>query len=150
VRKYLKFSKSSHPNKYPIQTIEDNVRLFTPAILNKINEVVVKSGHTLEKKTDNIEGRCDSFVVETDVHYPTDINLLFDAMRKIIVLVARPCESTSLLDWRHYIIVLKKIKRMYRHAQQAKRARIRTTARDDRREREVQRTHRRYNRKEYP
>jgi hypothetical protein len=36
--------------KYPIQTIEDNVRLFTPAILNKINEAVVKAGHTLGKK----------------------------------------------------------------------------------------------------
>jgi hypothetical protein len=36
--------------KYPIQTIEDNVRLFTPAILKKINEVVVKAGHTLDKK----------------------------------------------------------------------------------------------------
>jgi len=27
-------------------------------------------------------------VVETDVHYPTDINLLFDAMRKLIKLTA--------------------------------------------------------------
>ena len=26
-----------------------------------------------------LKGRCDSFVVETDVHYPTDINLLLDA-----------------------------------------------------------------------
>lgn len=33
---------------------------------------------------------------------------------------------------------------LYRHAQQAKRARIRTTARADRREREVQMTHRKY------
>lgn len=37
-------------HKYPIQTIEDNVRLFTPEILNKINEVVVKSGQSLGKK----------------------------------------------------------------------------------------------------
>jgi hypothetical protein len=33
-------------------------------------------------------GRCDSFVVETDVHYPTDINLLFDAVRKMIQVAA--------------------------------------------------------------
>jgi len=27
-------------------------------------------------------------VVETDVHYPTDINLLWDTMRKVITLIA--------------------------------------------------------------
>lgn len=37
-------------HKYPLQTIEDNVRLFTPEILNRINEVVVKSGQNLIKK----------------------------------------------------------------------------------------------------
>jgi len=26
-------------------------------------------------------------VVETNVHYPTDINLLYDAMRKLITLL---------------------------------------------------------------
>ena len=28
-----------------------------------------------------LRGRCDSFVVETDVHYPTDVSLFWDAMR---------------------------------------------------------------------
>ena len=35
---------------YPIQTIRDNVSLFTPEILDRINEVVVKGGHKLVKK----------------------------------------------------------------------------------------------------
>ena len=35
---------------YPIQTIRDNVSLFTPEILDRINEVVVKAGHPLVKK----------------------------------------------------------------------------------------------------
>lgn len=35
---------------YPIQTIKDNVSLFTPEILEKINEIVVKAGHNLIKK----------------------------------------------------------------------------------------------------
>ncbi len=35
---------------YPIQTIKDNVSLFTPEILDKINQVVVKAGHNLVKK----------------------------------------------------------------------------------------------------
>jgi len=32
-------------------------------------------------------GRCDSFVVETNVHFPTDISLAFDAVRKVIQLI---------------------------------------------------------------
>ena len=35
---------------YPIQTIEDNVRLFTPEILEKINDIVIEAGHKLLMK----------------------------------------------------------------------------------------------------
>ena len=35
---------------YPIQTIEDNVRLFTPEILDKINDIVIEAGHKLLMK----------------------------------------------------------------------------------------------------
>jgi len=37
--------------QYPIQTIKDNVRLLTPQGLDEINQVVVKAGHNLVKKT---------------------------------------------------------------------------------------------------
>ncbi len=36
--------------KYAIQTLKDNIKLFTPEILNRINRIVVKTGHTLVKK----------------------------------------------------------------------------------------------------
>jgi hypothetical protein len=44
---------------YPLQTLKDNVKLLTPEVLDKIN-----------------------------VHFPTDISLLFDAIRKMIRLAA--------------------------------------------------------------
>jgi len=46
-------------------------------VLAEINQVVVEAGHDFVKKKpgDEWQTRCDSFVVETDVHYPTDINL---------------------------------------------------------------------------
>lgn len=78
------------------------------------------------------------------MHYPTDINLLFDAMRKIIELVARLCERNSLPQWRQHIHGIKKIKKLYRHAQQAKRARTRTVARAERCETEVLKTYKAY------
>ena len=36
--------------RYPIQTIRDNVSLFTPEILDRINRTVVRAGHNLVKK----------------------------------------------------------------------------------------------------
>jgi hypothetical protein len=35
---------------YQLQTIEDNIKLFTPEILDKINQVVIEAGHGLIKK----------------------------------------------------------------------------------------------------
>ena len=35
---------------YNLQTLKDNIQLLTPELLDKINQVVVKSGHALLKK----------------------------------------------------------------------------------------------------
>jgi len=51
VRQMLGHSDYTDGYLYPLQTIKDNVSLFTPEILKKINEVVVKAGHKLVKKT---------------------------------------------------------------------------------------------------
>ena len=46
------------------------------------------------KPGEKLNASCDSFVLETDVHYPTDINLLWDAMRKMILsIVFLMCSS---------------------------------------------------------
>ena len=110
---------------YHIQTLKDNVSLLTPELLEKINQVVVTAGHVILKKKENevLRGRCDSFVVETNVHYPTDINLLLDAMRKVITLTARLCNEYDLSDWRQSIYNIKHLKRLMRTAQNRKRNR---------------------------
>lgn len=38
------------PTSYHFQTLKDNVTLFTPELLDKINQIVVDSGHHLLKK----------------------------------------------------------------------------------------------------
>ena len=83
---------------YALQTLKDNVSLLTLEVLDKINQVVVKHGHKLVLKKDgeDLKGSCDSFVVETNVHYPTDINLLFDAIRKTIILIMRLCDQSDM------------------------------------------------------
>ncbi len=65
-------------------------------------------------------GRCDSFVVETNVHYPTDINLLFDAIRKMIQVAAVISHHQGFSAWRQYEYNIRSFKRLYRQAQRLK------------------------------
>lgn len=118
------------PTSYHYQTLKDNVTLFTPELLDKINQLVVESGHELVKKKvgEVLRGRCDSFVVETDVHYPTDISLLFDAMRKVIELTARRCAEQGLSDWRQHAYNVRHLKRHLRSAQNCKHRKARDPA----------------------
>lgn len=129
---------------YPIQTIKDNISLFTPEILDRINKIVVKAGHNLVKKNEKLRGRCDSFVVETDVHYPTDINLLFDAIRKVITLVAGVCDTLGLSLWRQSAHNLRKLKRLYRTAQSLKRSRAKKREKVEERKKRIEKAHREY------
>ena len=46
-----------------------------------------------------LHGRCDSFVVETTVHYSSDVNLLFDAIGKAIKLTGTPLFGC----WHHHL-----------------------------------------------
>jgi IS5 family transposase len=110
---------------YPLQTLKDNLSLFTPEVLDRINRIVLEHGHQLigkKKDDEGLKASCDSFVVETDVHYPTDTNLLFDAMRKVIVLTMAICDDLGVSGWRKGVYNLKKVKRYFRSAQQIKRS----------------------------
>ena len=91
-----------------------------------------------------MQGRCDSFVVETNVHYPTDINLLFDAMRKVITLVATLCILCGLSGWRQSKHNIKTLKRLFRKAQQLKRSTSKDQAKKDKREELIQAAHQEY------
>ncbi len=61
----------------------------------------------------------DSFVIKTYVHYPTDISLLFDAIRKSIQLTANLCAGYNLSEMRQSNYQLRKIKTLFRKAQKA-------------------------------
>ncbi len=112
------------PYSYALNTLKDNLRLFTPELLEQINLIVVQAGHQVLGHPEGAElkGRCDSFVVETDVHYPTDINLLFDAIRKVLLLITVVCARVGLPGWRQSQHNTRKIKKLFRKAQQLKRS----------------------------
>ena len=113
---------------YHFQTLKDNVCLLTPELLDEINQLIVAAGHVLVKKKPDeaLRGRCDSFVLETHVHFPTDINLLLDAMRKSITLTAQWCEERGMSDWRQSAYNLRQVKQAMRSAQNKKRSKAKS------------------------
>lgn len=133
-------------SSYHYQTLKDNVGLFTPELLDKINQIVVAAGHELVKKKDGeaLRGRCDSFVVETDVHYPTDISLLFDATRKVIELSARLSADQGLSDWRQHAYNVRQLKRHLRAAQSTKHSTARSEAQKEKNDARVIAAHANY------
>lgn len=146
IRQMLGHSDWADDTRYSLQTLKDNLRLFTPEILDRINQVVVAAGHALVKKSPDeaLSVRADSFVVETDVHYPTDINLLLDAIRKVIDTCAQRCSEQGLSDWRQSAYNQRSCKKAYRRTQQCKRSRATSARKRAAREAEIQRAYRAY------
>lgn len=83
-------------------------------------------------------------MVETNVHYPTDINLLYDAIRKVVTLVAALCILLNLSDWRQSKHNLKTIKKLFRKAQQLKRSTSTKPEKMELRERQIVEAHQEY------
>ncbi len=110
--------------RYALQTLKDNISLFTPEVQDRINVIIVKHGHEIVGKEPEEElfGSCDSFPVLTDVHFPTDINLLWDAMRKIVTIIMYMCRDLGIGGWRKGKDNLRKVKRLFRSVQQLKRS----------------------------
>ncbi len=143
IRQMLGHGFTDDDRSYHLQTLKDNVQLFTPEILDEINQVVVKAGHQLKKK-ESLVARCDSFVVETNVHYPTDINLLLDAMRKTITLTADYAQMTGMGGWRQSAYNCRQVKKAHRRAQKMKRSSSRDTIKKTKRQQEIVKAHRDY------
>jgi len=146
IRRMLGHGDWADESQYSLQTIRENLRLFTPEILDRINQEVVGAGHRLVKKSldDALAIRCDSFVVETDVHYPTDINLLLDAVRKSIETCAQLCQGEGLSDWRQSAHNIRRFKKAYRRLQQLKRSSSKNEAKRVARQAEITQGHRDY------
>lgn len=75
------------------QTLRDNVALLDEALLKEINALVAAAGRAEFKKNgeaaDPLAIKVDTYVLETDVHFPTDLNLLLDGGRKCLDLVEK-------------------------------------------------------------
>lgn len=122
IREFMGHTIFEFDQRYGLQTIKDNVSLLTPQVLDRINQVVVECGHSIVNHCDRdpLKGRCDSFVLETDVHFPTDINLLWDAIRKVMELISRLCDEIGITEWRQHRHLLKNVKILFNKVRRLK------------------------------
>jgi IS5 family transposase len=76
------------------QTLRDNVALLDDELLQQINARIAAAGREVFAKKGGapvaaLEVKVDTYVLETDVHFPTDLNLLWDAGRKCVDLIVK-------------------------------------------------------------
>ena len=106
--------------EFAYQTIVDNVSLIDEEMLYKINDIVVAYGQKLFKKKDGevaLQLKTDSFVAETNIHFPTDLNLLFDSLRKGIETIAHLCkQDKTIKGWRKHKSIISDVKSLFRVA----------------------------------
>ena len=85
---------------------------------------MVESGHKVAKKKpgEPLRGRCDSFVVETDVHYPTDVSLLWDAVRCLLRETGLTAEQYAVRGWRQWRHLSREVKKLFNKVRSTRRA----------------------------
>lgn len=83
------------------QRIRDNICRVRPETLESINHLIVAEGHRLEPRAaDSVRG--DAFVVETNIHYPTESGLILDGLKKILLLAPQLAALLGLSGWRQH------------------------------------------------
>src|SRR6516225_1675688 len=102
--------------EFPYQSILDNVQLIDEELLRQINLLIVEAGYSLLKKKEQeaLKLKTDSYVLETNIHFPTDLNLLYDCLRKCLDMIEKLQDQTGLTGWRKIKHIRKTIKSTFR------------------------------------
>ena len=83
------------------RTIRDNLCRLSPETIDEISRLFVAEGHNIVPKA--IEKvRADSFVMETNIHYPTESSLIRDGLRKILEICSQLAVGDSVVGWRQH------------------------------------------------
>lgn len=101
--------------------IRDNLCLLRPQTLEKINHLIVAAGHELAPEA-IAAVRGDTFVVETNIHYPTESTLIEDGLGKVVALAAALAAAHDQPGWRQHEHLLQNVKEIVRQISRASRA----------------------------
>jgi hypothetical protein len=93
--------------------IQDNITKVRPETIARINHRIVAEGHRLVPEAAETV-RADSFVVETNIHYPTESTLIRDGLRKMLGLCVELAAAIGAGSWRQHEHLHKNVKRLSR------------------------------------
>jgi transposase, IS5 family len=98
--------------------IRDNLCLLQPETIEEINHLLVGAGHELEPAAaEHVRG--DTFVVEANIHYPTEANLLADGGRKLLDVAEDVQELLPVAGWRQHGYWRQRLKKALRYVNRA-------------------------------
>ncbi len=89
--------------------IRDTLCMIRPETLQKLNHVIVSYGQELHGDARQ-EVRADSFVIEMNIHYPTESSLIWDGVKKIIPLCVALACAIGESGWRQAQQLQRRIK----------------------------------------
>ena len=96
--------------------IRDNVCLLHSKTIETISHLIVAEGHRLDPAAAK-KARADSFVAETNIHYPSESSLMVDGVRLVLQLCVRLSALFGLEGWRQHEHLLKRVKQSARKIQ---------------------------------
>lgn len=95
------------------ERIRDNVCLLQASTVDAISHAIVAEGHELDPDAAK-KVRADSFVVETNIHWPTESSLIRDGVRKIITICLAISTDLGLSGWRQHSHLQDRVRRLAR------------------------------------
>jgi hypothetical protein len=99
--------------RFDWRRIQDNLTRVRPETIERINHRIVAEGHRLVPEAPETV-RADSFVAETNIHYPTESTLIRDGLRKLLALGSDLATQIGTAGWRQQKHLYKKAKRLAR------------------------------------
>ena len=110
------------PKRYTRQALHDNVSALSPELLQKVNLLVVDVGHRIVGQSEDalLRCRCDSKVVKSNIHFPTDLSLLRDSVRCVLRQSHKWAAVFGLAGWREYKSYLHKIHKAFQGARKGR------------------------------
>lgn len=102
------------PTSFDWRRIQSVLTMLRPHTIQSINQAIVAYGQDLHGEARQ-EVRADSFVIETNIHYPTESSLIYDGIRKIVALCVPLARELDQTGWRQAEHLTKQIKKIVRN-----------------------------------
>lgn len=113
LRSIMQVASDWEEESFAFRRIHDNICRVRPETIEAINHLIVAEGHRLDPSaSETVRG--DSFVAETNIHYPTESSLILDGLRKILRWAPELASLLEVTGWRQHKSLWKKAKRVGR------------------------------------